>query len=69
MHTSRAALNRLLDENDPGLTLTTLASAASALGRRVDIRLAPPHEAKTSKAKKNKPVAKKPVKAAEAACC
>ena len=60
MHTSRAALNRLLDENDPGLTLTTLASAAAALGRSVDIRLAPPHEtAKTSKAKKNKPVAKK----------
>jgi len=70
MHTSRAALNRLLDENDPGLTLTTLASAAAALGRRVDIRLAPPHEAaKTRKAKKNKSVAKKPVKAAEAACC
>ena len=70
MHTSRAALNRLLDENDPGLTLTTLASAAAALGRRVDIRLAPPHQtAKTSKTKKNKPVAKKPMKAAEAACC
>ena len=28
MHTSRAALNRLLDETDPSLTLTTLASAA-----------------------------------------
>ena len=27
MHTSRAALNRLLDENDASLTLTTLASA------------------------------------------
>ena len=70
MHTSRAALNRLLDENDPGLTLTTLASAAAALGRSVDIRLAPPHETvKTSKAKKNKPVAKKPMKSTEAACC
>ncbi|MBZ0090980.1 MAG: helix-turn-helix domain-containing protein, partial [Sulfuricellaceae bacterium] len=33
MHTSRAALNRLLDETDTSLTLTTLASAASALGK------------------------------------
>lgn len=40
MHTSRAALNRLLDEDDPSLTLTTLASAAAALGRKVDIQLA-----------------------------
>lgn len=39
MHTSRAALNRLLDEEDPSLTLTTLASAASALGRKVNIQL------------------------------
>ncbi|MGE5771418.1 MAG: XRE family transcriptional regulator, partial [Hyphomicrobiales bacterium] len=68
MHTSRAALNRLLDENDPGLTLTTLASAAAALGRRVDIRLAPPHQTtKAVKVKKNKPAAKKPVKTVEAA--
>ena len=68
MHTSRAALNRLLDENDPGLTLTTLASAAAALGRRVDIRLAPPHETtKAVKLKKSKPAAKKPVKVVETA--
>ncbi|MBV2185672.1 MAG: helix-turn-helix domain-containing protein [Rhizobium sp.] len=40
MHTSRAALNRLLDEADSSLTLTTLASAASALGRKVNIQLA-----------------------------
>ena len=40
MHTSRAALNRLLDEKDPSLTLTTLASAASALGRKLNIQLA-----------------------------
>lgn len=33
MHTSRAALNRLLDETDTSLTLTTLASAAAALGK------------------------------------
>ena len=41
MHTSRAALNRLLDEADPSLTLTTLASAAAALGKTVNIQFAP----------------------------
>jgi antitoxin HicB len=41
MHTSRAALNRLLDENDASLTLTTLASAAAALGKKVNLQLAP----------------------------
>ncbi|MEI6415682.1 MAG: Fis family transcriptional regulator, partial [Pseudomonadota bacterium] len=39
MHTSRAALNRLLDESDPSLTLTTLASAANALGKTLRIEL------------------------------
>jgi len=39
MHTSRAALNRLLDETDTSLTLTTLASAAAALGRQVKVEL------------------------------
>jgi len=41
MHTSRAALNRLLDENDGSLTLTTLASAAAALGKKVNLQLTP----------------------------
>ena len=40
MHTSRTALNRLLDENDASLTLTTLASAAAALGKKVNLQLA-----------------------------
>ena len=40
MHTSRAALNRLLDEHDASLTLTTLASAAAALGKKVNLQLA-----------------------------
>ena len=39
MHTSRAALNRLLDDSGTSLTLTTLASAASALGKGVKIEL------------------------------
>lgn len=37
MHTSRAALNRLLDENGTSLTLTTLASAAVVLGKTLDV--------------------------------
>jgi len=37
MHTSRAALNRLLDETDTSLTLATLSSAAQALGKNVRI--------------------------------
>ncbi len=40
MRTSRAALNRLLDATDTSLTLTTLASAAAALGKRVRVELA-----------------------------
>ncbi|MDN7184194.1 helix-turn-helix domain-containing protein [Caballeronia sp. SEWSISQ10-4 2] len=39
MKTSRAALNRLLDETDTSLTLTTLASAAAALGKRLNFEL------------------------------
>ncbi|EIC23227.1 XRE family transcriptional regulator [Thiorhodovibrio frisius] len=41
MHTSRAALNRLLDETDTSLTLTTLSSAAKALGQQLRIELTP----------------------------
>ena len=39
MHTIRAALNRLLDDKDTSLTLTTLASAAAALVKRVNVEL------------------------------
>ncbi|MDN7487011.1 Fis family transcriptional regulator [Burkholderia sp. AU31652] len=41
MKTSRAALNRLLDETDTSLTLATLASAATALGKRLSFELVP----------------------------
>lgn len=41
MHTSRASLNRLLDEDDTSLTLTTLASAANALGQKIYVGLVP----------------------------
>lgn len=39
MHTSRSSLNRLLDESDTSLTLTTLAGAAAALGKVLRIEL------------------------------
>ncbi len=39
MHTSRAALNRLLDETDTSLTLTTLIGAAAALGKTLKVEL------------------------------
>lgn len=42
MHTSRTAVDRALDQNDPGMTL---ASAARALGQRVEVRLVPEHKA------------------------
>ena len=41
MHTSRTAVDRALNQNDAGMTLATLASAARALGQRVEIRLIP----------------------------
>ena len=40
MKTSRAQLNRLLDDADTGLTLDTLSRAAQALGCRLKIELA-----------------------------
>ncbi|OFZ96717.1 MAG: Fis family transcriptional regulator [Betaproteobacteria bacterium RIFCSPLOWO2_02_FULL_62_17] len=39
IHTRRAALNRLLDETDTRLRLTTFTSAAAALGRQVRFEL------------------------------
>ncbi|MBD8613375.1 PH domain-containing protein [Pseudomonas rhizosphaerae] len=41
MHTSRTAVDQALDQNDAGMTLATLASAARALGQRVEVRLVP----------------------------
>ena len=40
MHTSRAALNRLLDENDTSFTLTRQASATAVLGKALKVELA-----------------------------
>ena len=39
MRTSRAALDRLLDPENPSVTLQTLQSAASAVGGKITIRL------------------------------
>ena len=41
MSTSRAAVNRLLDESNTSVTLGTLNRAAQALGRKVKIDLIP----------------------------
>ena len=38
MHTSRASLNRLLDPENPSLTVASLGKAAAALGRKVEVR-------------------------------
>jgi len=39
MHTSRAALDRLLDASNPSVTLITLDKAARVLGRKLKIEL------------------------------
>ena len=39
MHTSRAALNRLIDPENVSVTLHTLHAAAKALGKRIRIEL------------------------------
>jgi len=40
MHTSRPALSRLLDPDNPSVTLQTLERAAAALGKTLRIELA-----------------------------
>ena len=39
MHTSRAALNRLLDPQNDSVTLNTLQKAATVIGREVRLEL------------------------------
>jgi plasmid maintenance system antidote protein VapI len=39
MHTSRAALDRLLDPDYEGVTLTTLRKAAAVVGREIRLEL------------------------------
>ncbi len=40
MHTSRAVIRRLLDGNDPSVTLGTITRAATALGKNIRFKLA-----------------------------
>lgn len=40
MKTSRSAVDRLLDPTNPSVTLQTLERAASAVGKRLSVRLA-----------------------------
>jgi hypothetical protein len=39
MHTSRAAVNRLLDPANTAVTLTTMEQAAAAVGKRLRVVL------------------------------
>lgn len=41
MKTSRAAVDRLLDDSNTSVTLTTLGRAARALGRKLKVELVP----------------------------
>ncbi|POA78016.1 helix-turn-helix transcriptional regulator [Pseudomonas sp. DP16D-R1] len=41
MHTSRTVVTRVLDAEDAGMTIATLANAARALGQSVEVRLVP----------------------------
>ena len=40
MHTSRAVIRRLLDANDPSITLATISKAATVLGKNLRLKLA-----------------------------
>ena len=40
MHTSRAVIRRLLDQDDPSVTLVTISKAADALGKSLSLKLA-----------------------------
>lgn len=40
MKTSRAVIHRLLDEDDPSVTLATITRAATVLGKTVRLKLA-----------------------------
>ncbi|MGL6223395.1 MAG: hypothetical protein ACRC6L_07410 [Steroidobacteraceae bacterium] len=40
MKTSRAVIHRLLDADDPSVTLSTISRAAAALGRNVRVQFA-----------------------------
>jgi antitoxin HicB len=39
MHTSRSALSRFLDPENISITLTTMEKAATAIGKRLEIKL------------------------------
>jgi hypothetical protein len=39
MHTSRAALDRLLDPSSDAVTLNTLFKAATAVGRQINMEI------------------------------
>jgi antitoxin HicB len=56
MKTSRAAVSRLLDADDPSITLSTLSRAANALGARLSIAL----QAPAGNSRQGRPNARRP---------
>jgi|APCry1669191812_1035378.scaffolds.fasta_scaffold24788_2 predicted XRE-type DNA-binding protein len=42
MHTSRSSVHRLLDPDNPSITLDTIDRAANALGMKIDISIVHP---------------------------
>ena len=42
MNTSRSSINRLLDPDNPSVTLETMERVATAIGRRLVVQLLPP---------------------------
>ena len=46
MGTSRTQLDRLLDPTNPSVTLSTIAKAAKAIGKKISIRFEEIHSAK-----------------------
>lgn len=65
MHTSRTLVARVLDADDAGMTIATLANAARALGASVEVRLVLDKAPVPDKVS----VPKVPVSKEEDACC
>jgi len=51
MHTSRPALDRLLDSRNTSVTLHTLQRAAAAIGKRLRLELVGAHDSSTKRAR------------------
>ena len=62
MHTSRAAVNRILDPEESGLTLDSLHRAVSVIGYKLDVNIVPADRVPARPAKLRKKSADKTAK-------